>query len=49
MPIASYVSKYRDEFRAHVDRRGCPLGGASTLEGLLAPVDQHAHAVTVPG
>jgi NADH-quinone oxidoreductase subunit F len=43
MPIASYVSKFRDEFRAHVERRGCPLGGASTLEGLFAPVEQHTH------
>jgi len=43
MPIASYVTKFRDEFQAHVDRGGCPLGGTSTLDGLLAPSDQHAH------
>jgi NADH-quinone oxidoreductase subunit F len=42
MPVASIVTKFRDEFRAHVDRGGCPLAGVSTLEGLLAPVDQHA-------
>jgi NADH-quinone oxidoreductase subunit F len=43
MPIASYVVKFRDEFRAHVDQRGCPFGGESSLEGLFAPVDQHTH------
>jgi NADH-quinone oxidoreductase subunit F len=44
MPIASYVSKFRDEFRAHIDEGGCPFGGESSLEGVLAPVDQHTHA-----
>ena len=44
MPIASYVSKFRDEFRAHIDEGGCPLGGESSLEGVLAPVDQHTHS-----
>ncbi len=44
MPIASYVSKFRDEFRAHIDEAGCPFGGESSLEGVLAPVDQHTHA-----
>jgi NADH-quinone oxidoreductase subunit F len=43
MPVASYVVKFRDEFRAHVDEGGCPFGGESSLEGLFAPVDQHAH------
>ncbi len=43
MPIASYVSKFRDEFRAHIDEAGCPFGGESSLEGVLAPVDQHTH------
>jgi NADH-quinone oxidoreductase subunit F len=42
MPVASYVTKFRDEFQAHVDRRGCPYAGTSTLDGLFAPVDQHA-------
>jgi NADH-quinone oxidoreductase subunit F len=41
--VASYVDKFRDEFRAHVDAGGCPLGGGSSLEGLLAPVAMHAH------
>jgi NADH-quinone oxidoreductase subunit F len=44
MPIASYVSKFRDEFRAHIDEGGCPFGGESSLEGVMAPVDQHTHA-----
>jgi NADH-quinone oxidoreductase subunit F len=44
MPVASYVTKFRDEFQRHVDEGGCPFGGESSLEGLFAPVDQHAHA-----
>jgi NADH-quinone oxidoreductase subunit F len=43
MPVASYVVKFRDEFRAHIDQGGCPFGGESSLEGLFAPVDQHTH------
>ena len=43
MPVASYVVKFRDEFRAHVDQGGCPFGGESSLEDLFAPVDQHTH------
>src|SRR5213593_3849498 len=27
-PVSSYMRKYGDEFRAHVERRGCPFGGA---------------------
>jgi NADH-quinone oxidoreductase subunit F len=41
--VASYVDKFRDEFQAHIDHGGCPLGGASSLEGILAPVATHAH------
>ena len=41
MPIASYVAKFRDEFRDHIDEERCPLGNGSSLAGLLAPVDQH--------
>ena len=33
--------KFRDEFEAHVDGGGCPFGGESSLEGIVAPVDQH--------
>jgi len=41
MPVASYVAKFRDEFRQHIDEGGCPFGGESTLDHVLAPVDQH--------
>jgi len=41
--VASYVNKFRAEFQEHIDRGGCPLGGGSSLEGILAPVAMHAH------
>jgi NADH-quinone oxidoreductase subunit F len=41
MPVASYVAKFRDEFQQHLDEGGCPFGGESTLDHVLAPVDQH--------
>ena len=44
MPVASYIDKFRDEFRAHVEHGGCPFGGESSLEGILAPSDQHTHS-----
>ena len=47
MPIASYIDRFRDEFQAHVDHGGCPFGGESSLEGVLAPSDQHTHHPTV--
>jgi NADH-quinone oxidoreductase subunit F len=47
MPIASYVAKFRDEYRQHIDEGGCPFGGESSLEGVFAPVDQHTHYPTV--
>ena len=43
MPVASCVTKFRDEFREHLAHGGCPFGGDSQLAGLFAPVDQHAH------
>jgi NADH-quinone oxidoreductase subunit F len=43
MPVASCVTKFRDEFRAHLEHGGCPFGGDSQLDGLFAPSDQHAH------
>jgi NADH-quinone oxidoreductase subunit F len=43
MPIASYVDRFRDEFQAHIDAAGCPFAGESSLENVLAPVDQHTH------
>ncbi len=41
-PVHSYLHKWRDEFVAHVDGGGCPHHGESSLEGILAPSDQHA-------
>jgi NADH-quinone oxidoreductase subunit F len=43
MPVASYVDTFREEFQAHLEH-GCPMAGSSSLEGLLAPVEQHAHS-----
>jgi NADH-quinone oxidoreductase subunit F len=43
-PVAAFVDRYRDEFIEHIDRGGCPFGGESSLDGVLAPVDQHAHS-----
>jgi NADH-quinone oxidoreductase subunit F len=50
MPVASYIDKFRAEFQQHIDAGGCPFGGESSLEGLIAPVEQHAHlqGVEVP-
>jgi NADH-quinone oxidoreductase subunit F len=50
MAVASYVDKFRDEFVAHLDARGCPFGADSPLDHVLAPVAQDArgHAAKVP-
>ena len=42
--IASYVDKYYDEFQRHIDEGGCPFGGASSIEGVVAPSDMHTHS-----
>jgi NADH-quinone oxidoreductase subunit F len=44
MPVASCVTKFREEFREHLAHGGCPFGADSQLAGLFAPVDQHAHS-----
>ena len=44
MPVASCVTKFRDEFRAHLEHGGCPFGADSSLNNLFAPVDQHVHS-----
>ena len=51
IPVQSYLRKFRSEFEAHVEQGGCPFGGESSIEGIFAPSDQHAHypTVTVPG
>ncbi len=43
--VGSYVEKFRDEFQQHIDEGRCPYSGQSTLDGVLAPSDQHAHTV----
>ena len=43
-PVASYIDKYREEFEAHIDGGGCPFGGESSIEGIVAPIDQHTHS-----
>jgi NADH-quinone oxidoreductase subunit F len=43
-PVSSYLRKYRDEFEEHVRLGGCPFAGSSSIEGILAPIDQHAPA-----
>ena len=42
-PVDSYLHKWRDEFVAHIEHGGCPFGHSASLEGILAPSDQHAH------
>jgi NADH-quinone oxidoreductase subunit F len=41
MPVASYVAKFRDEYQRHIDEGRCPFHGDSTLDHVMAPVDQH--------
>jgi NADH-quinone oxidoreductase subunit F len=43
-PVRSYLEKWPDEFAAHVEQGRCPFDGESSLEGILAPSDQHTHA-----
>jgi NADH-quinone oxidoreductase subunit F len=43
-PVRSYIDKYRPEFEAHIDEAGCPYGGESSIEGVMAPIDQHTHS-----
>jgi NADH-quinone oxidoreductase subunit F len=47
-PVSSFMRKFPDEFRAHVDRGGCPFGDSSTLDGILAPSDQHTQHAEAP-
>jgi NADH-quinone oxidoreductase subunit F len=48
-PVSSYLRKYRAEFEEHVASGGCPFGGKSSIEGIVAPIDQHAHPPEVVG
>jgi NADH-quinone oxidoreductase subunit F len=49
-PVQSYLRKFRSEFEAHIEQSGCPFGGESSIEGIVAPADQHRHhpVATVP-
>jgi NADH-quinone oxidoreductase subunit F len=40
-PVSSYARKYRDEFVEHVELGRCPFDGQSSIEGIVAPIDQH--------
>ena len=40
--VATYVAKFRDEFQAHIEQGGCPFGGHSSLDHVLAPIQMHA-------
>src|SRR5262249_34433315 len=42
-PVQSYLRAFRAEFETHVEQGGCPFGGASSIEGIVAPSDAHAH------
>jgi NADH-quinone oxidoreductase subunit F len=42
--VASYVAKFRDEFIAHIEEGGCPFGGESSLDHVLAPIQMHTHS-----
>jgi NADH-quinone oxidoreductase subunit F len=46
-PVQSYFDKWHEEFVAHVEQGGCPFGGESSLEGIVAPSDQHTHLPVV--
>ncbi len=48
-PVASYMKHWGDEFVAHVEQGGCPFGGESTLEGIVAPSDGHSLARMASG
>jgi NADH-quinone oxidoreductase subunit F len=41
--VGSYVEKFRDEFQQHIDEGRCPYDGESSIDGVLAPSDQHSH------
>jgi NADH-quinone oxidoreductase subunit F len=41
--VGSYVEKFREEFQQHIDEGRCPYGGESSIDGVLAPSDQHTH------
>ena len=42
-PVHSYIKHWRSEFEAHIEQGGCPFGGESSIEGIVAPSDAHSH------
>jgi len=42
-PVASYIAKWGDEFRQHVELGRCPFDGESSIEGIVAASDAHVH------
>jgi NADH-quinone oxidoreductase subunit F len=40
-PVSSYARKYGDEFVEHIELGRCPFEGESSIEGIVAPIDQH--------
>jgi hypothetical protein len=46
--VSSYMAKWRDEFVAHIHLGRCPFGGDSSLEGIIAPSEQHHRAAEEP-
>jgi hypothetical protein len=38
------VAKFREEFIAHIEEGGCPFGGESSLDHVLAPIRMHSHS-----
>ena len=46
-PVSSYIANYRAEFEAHIEQGRCPFEGESSIEGIIAPVEQHTHHPTV--
>jgi NADH-quinone oxidoreductase subunit F len=42
-PVSSYLRNYRDEFEEHITIGGCPFHGSSSIEGIVAPIDQHTY------
>jgi NADH-quinone oxidoreductase subunit F len=41
--VGSYIDKFYEEFRQHVELGRCPYGGESSIDGIPAPSDQHTH------
>jgi NADH-quinone oxidoreductase subunit F len=47
-PVSSYARKYREEFVEHIELERCPFEGESSIEGIVAPIDQHRLAAATP-